>query len=774
MIFRRLDGAMLAVVLWAAASPAQTSLPSVSSLNPPSIQAGGGGFNLTVNGANFQNGAYVLWNGYALQASFQNSSQLVAGIPASFIATAGTATVWVINPGGVQSNSATFTIAAPPIGIQTSSLPNGMAGTSYAANLAASGGSPPYTWAALGNLPPGLTLNPGGTITGTPTTSGTYSVTIQVTDSQGRTATKSLSVSITGIAITTPASLPAGTLGLAYSQTLAVTGGTPPYTWAATPGIPPGLTINSSTGVISGTPTTTGSFSFAVQATDSTRQIATQTFTMTINPAPLTITTVPPLFNGTIGTAYLQTFSGSGGIKPYTWSILSGNTGGLTLDPNSGALAGTPQTAGTYTFTLQLADSAGAKVSASFSVTVAPPTLTIVTGASLAAGTVGVSYSQSFSVVGGTTPYTWSLSSGSVPGLTFNATQATLAGTPTTPGTFTFTLQANDAGGLTATRTFTVTMNPAALTITTANQLPDCVLGAQYSYSMSAAGGVPPYTWSANGLPDGLTIDPNSGTISGTVGAAGTFSPAVRVIDSARSTATNQFRINVNLPTVPAASISGLPSTASAAQQYGLQISLASPYPVPISGQVILTFSPDVGGGDGTIQFSTGGTSANFTIPTGSTAATFAAPLALQTGTVAGTISVSLRLQAGGADVTPTPAPAVSAHVDQAAPVIQGVAVSTTGSTLNIQITGYSTAREVTQATFTFSAVPGQTLQASQITVPVDSLFGTWFQDPANTAYGSQFVFTQPFSIQGSTSAVIPQTVTLVNRQGSTSFTISQ
>ena len=74
MTFRHSGGAILAVVLWAGASAAQTSLPSVSSLNPPTIQAGGGGFNLTVNGANFQNGAYVLWSGYALQASFQNSS----------------------------------------------------------------------------------------------------------------------------------------------------------------------------------------------------------------------------------------------------------------------------------------------------------------------------------------------------------------------------------------------------------------------------------------------------------------------------------------------------------------------------------------------------------------------------------------------------------------------------------------------------------------------------------------------------------------------------
>jgi len=317
------------------------------------------------------------------------------------------------------------------------------------------------------------------------------------------------------------------------------------------------------------------------------------------------------------------------------------------------------------------------------------------------------------------------------------------------------------------------------LTITTGTQLPDGTLGAPYSYQMSASGGIPPYTWAANGLPGGLTIDPNSGTISGTPSMAGKVSPAVTVSDSTKvATETNQFHINVNLPTVPSISISGLPATAGPAQQYGLQIGFCegcSPYPVPILGTAILTFSPDVGGGDGTIQFSTGGTTASFTIPAGSTTATFAAPFALQTGTVAGTINVSLSgLLAGGLDVTPTPAPAISAHVVQAAPVIQSVQVSRTANSLSIQITGYSTAREVTQAVFTFSAGQGQTLQTSQITIPVDTLFSAWYQNSANNAYGSQFILTQPFSIQGDPSAVLPQTVTLTNREGTVTYTIGQ
>jgi hypothetical protein len=552
---------------------------------------------------------------------------------------------------------------------------------------------------------------------------------------------------------------------------LVATGGTEPYSWVATAGLPPGLTINASTGLISGTPTTAGLFNFGVQVSDS-KQLAARGYALTINPAPLTITTVPPLFNGIVGTPYSQTFSASGGVKPYAWSILSGDTGNLKLDPGSGTLQGTPQAAGTLTFTLQVADNAGARASSTFSLTITPPTLTIITAASLPAGTVGINYSQTFAVVGGTPPYTWSLNSDAVPGLTFDPNQATLTGTPTTPGNFTLVLQARDSGGLTTTRSFSISINAATLTITSPTQLPESILGAQYSYQMTASGGVPPYTWTANGLPDGLSIDSNSGLIAGSVAAAGTFSFAVRVIDTARLSVANQFRININLPSVPSVNISGLPAVVDPMQQYSLQIGLSAPFPVPLSGQAILNFSPDVGGGDGTIQFATGGTTANFSILPGTTTAT--APLAFQSGTVAGTINISLRLQAGGLDVTPPSAPAVTAHLEQAAPVIQNATVSKTSNSITIQIAGYSTAREVTQAVVTFSAASGQTLQVSQITLPVDSLFGAWYQNTANNAYGSQFILTQPFSIQGDAGAVLPQSVSLTNRKGTATFKLAQ
>ena len=158
----------------------------------------------------------------------------------------------------------------------------------------------------------------------------------------------------------------------------------------------------------------------------------------------------------------MQTFRATGGNPPYTWAILTGNAGGLTLDPNTGDLQGTPQTAGTFTFTVQATDRSGATATQSFSLVINPPTLSITVGSPLPAATVGVAYTQKLPVVanGGTPPYTWSLIAGSVPGLTFDPASLTLSGTPSTAGTFSLTIQAADSASLTTTRSLNLTVNP--------------------------------------------------------------------------------------------------------------------------------------------------------------------------------------------------------------------------------------------------------------------------------------------------------------------------
>jgi len=764
--------------------------PGLSSLIPTSLPAGGPSFTLRVFGSNFPNNASVTWNGTSLVTFVANSGLLETTVPASLIASPGTASVSVVG----ALTSLTFTITgSSSLAVTTTSLPNGTVGQAYLQNgnpvqLAASGGTPPYTWSiSAGALPAGMGLSSGGSFSGVPTTSGASSFTVQVTDSAHSTATAMLSITVNApaFAITT-ASLPGGMVGQAYLQNgnpvqLAASGGTPPYHWSGQ-SLPAGLSINASTGVLSGTPTASGNFTFTIQATDSasTPAMASQSYTITIAAPPLTINTLSPLPNATVGLPYAVTLTVSGGTSPYTWSITSGSVSGLSLVSTTGVLQGTPAAAGAFSLTIRVTDSSQppSQASQNFSLTVNPPAVNIISISPPPNGAVGVAYNPSqqpqFSVVGGTPPYTWS-ASGLPPGLNINATSGVLTGTPTTAGTFSITLQATDSSAppITGTRTFSITI-ATGLSITTATQLPDTTLGSAFSYTMTAAGGAPPYTWSANGLPSGLSINASTGVISGTTASAGTISFAVTVVDSAQASASARFNINVMPLPLPAIAITGLPNTATPLQQYSISLTLASAYPsADISGTVILTSAPaDNGPNDTSIQFSSGGQSASFTIPAGSTTPT--GTLKIQVGTVAGTITVTMaHVLVGGFDVTPSPAPAASTQIAAAAPVITSATTSVNGSTLTVRIAGYAASREVTQATFNFSAATGQSLASSQFNIPVDSIFSPYYQNGANAAFGSQFIFTQPFTIQGNAGDVIPQSVTLTNRIGSTTASVT-
>ena len=174
----------------------------------------------------------------------------------------------------------------------TSPLPPGFSGVAYSHTFAASGGSPPYTWSVIsGALPSGLTLSSPGTITGTPTTPVTSNFTVRVTDSTSSSATQAFRLTISpGLTITTPQTLPSGTTNVFYSQTLAAGGGSPGYVWSLISGVlPSGLTLSSS-GTITGTPTTAGISTFTARVTDSSLATATQAYTLTV-----TAGTLPPL-----------------------------------------------------------------------------------------------------------------------------------------------------------------------------------------------------------------------------------------------------------------------------------------------------------------------------------------------------------------------------------------------------------------------------------------------------------------------------------------------
>jgi uncharacterized protein (TIGR03437 family) len=187
-------------------------VPNIASASPNSAVAGGLGFTLTVSGTGFVAASTVQWNNSVLSTAFVNGTQLTAAVPANLIATAGSAAIRVVNPGGTASNAITFTIAPPALSIITGPLlPPATVGLSYSQAMAATGGVTPYkTWTVSGGtLPPGLSLTTiggflSGLLNGVPTTPGTFSFTVQVNDNANTTAAKQFSLTVNPGAISLP------------------------------------------------------------------------------------------------------------------------------------------------------------------------------------------------------------------------------------------------------------------------------------------------------------------------------------------------------------------------------------------------------------------------------------------------------------------------------------------------------------------------------------------------------------------------------------------
>ena len=713
-----------------------------------------------MTGVNFLSGSQVSFRGATLATQFVNSTTLNATVPAALIAVPGQVNVQVINPGGSSSGMLPFMVGPPLVSISpSSSVPSGVVGVPYAGLIVGTGGNGTYTFSlGSGSLPDGLTLASGGAISGTPKTPGQFYFTVVVTDSAGGSASGGFSITIqpAPLNITGGPTGPVPT-GTPINITFTGTGGMGPYRWTAAGNLPPGTVFSN--GVLSGTPTTAGTFTFPVTITDSTGAVSSKDFTLTVTLAPLSLG--GSLSNGKVGVPYVGQISAAGGVSPYSYAG-SGLPGGLSLSA-AGSISGTPTTAGQFTLSATATDSKGTTASGKFAITIAPADLSIGT-ASLPDGVVGVAYSAALSASGGVQPYTWTVN-GLPAGVTVTAAGA-ISGTPATAGKSTVSASVQDAAGASVAKSYSLTIAPAALAITTASA-PNGTVGTAYSASFAASGGTAPYTFSASGLPAGLSISA-AGAISGIPTTPGAATIVVTVKDAAGVAASRSFAVMIGLPPAPPLNftIAGISDTASPLQQPRLQVTLGTSYPVNVVVSLTLTFAPDSGADDPTIQFSSGGRTARITVPAGAT--TGATDVGVQTGTVAGLIAITAQLQASGQDVTPTPAPRRTIRINAAAPVIVPgtltLARNSTGFTATL--TGYATDREMTQAVFVFGAAAGSNLQTTTLTVPADTLFGQYFGGPISVPFGSQFIYTQPFTVTGNMLAISSVTVTLVNKIG--------
>jgi hypothetical protein len=316
------------------------------------------------------NGCGTLTNVTTTSATYTAPTGLTSGISASLEAQA--------NAHKSTNLTATISIVLP-VTFTTTSWPNGSNGVGYSQTVVTTGGVPPVQYSiGSGSLPAGLSINTSGTILGTPSSHGTSTFTINATDNGGMTpnlVVKSPTYTITinpppPLAIPTT-TLPGALVNTSYSAAIvpAGPGGVPPYTWSITSGtLPPGLTLNASSGIISGTPIKDAAcpqypcvYKFVPTVTDSA--IPAQTATSAAG-VTLTVTTVPPLQSvtpalptGDVAAAYTAALQATGGVQPYTWSIASGQLpSGLQLDAASGAITGTPILATTANFSVQVKD----------------------------------------------------------------------------------------------------------------------------------------------------------------------------------------------------------------------------------------------------------------------------------------------------------------------------------------------------------------------------------------------------------------------------------
>ncbi len=267
------------------------------------------------------------------------------------------------NSSGGTSTSADGAGAASPVALASTALPYGMLNTSYGANLEATDGTQPYTFSlSSGTLPKGLTLSSTGRISGTPTAPASATFVAQVTDSsspQG-SATHSYTLTIVGPLALASANLDAGQIGTPYtSSPLPVAGGAPPYTATLSSGaLPAGLTLGV-TGILTGTPTTAGTFTFSIAVRDSepTPQTASATFTLVIKSVPLSFS-YPATTRGALGTALtLAPITFTGGTKPVTLAVTSGTLpAGLTLG-SDGTIKGAPTASGVFPLIVTATDS---------------------------------------------------------------------------------------------------------------------------------------------------------------------------------------------------------------------------------------------------------------------------------------------------------------------------------------------------------------------------------------------------------------------------------
>ncbi|GEM_PF-504999 len=470
-------------------------------------------------------------------------------------------------------------------------LPSGVVGRFYYAPLKALGGQPPYQWNAQSRLPRGLEFAEGKVaLSGVPEESFNDQITIQAMDQSGQMVNLSLQLNIVEKPLTLilPPAVSVA-VGEFLFFPLFCEGGFPEYRWQLLEGSTQGFQLLD-TGVLLGDPISPMNTLVKVQVSDQTGEVRSGAIPIHVLDEELMIT-IESIPAAQYLKSYRSELTGKGGMLPYRWSIDPMTLpDGLKLDSASGIISGVSQEHGTFLLGIRLTGGDGKFAEANFPLNIAFGQLNIMTSG-LPSGLVGASYSEVIEISGGISPYIWQLVSGGFPrGLILDESTGVISGTPEEGQAATFEIEVRDGTGEKANKSYTLVVEGEALRIQT-ELLNEALVSKTYQHTLTAKGGIAPYTWSLKEgeWPQLLTLDQETGIISGIPKKAGDFSLSVQVEDAGGGTSLKPFTIHVK-PEPLSFQTSSLPS-AELGEEYDVSINVSGGVP-PYSWTLVEGFLP--------------------------------------------------------------------------------------------------------------------------------------------------------------------------------------
>jgi hypothetical protein len=774
----------------------------INRLSPSYVAAGSGGFTLTVTGSGFLGGAAgsgILWNYSPVPTTILSNTMATAVIPASSVATATVAQVnFLWNIAGttpIYSNYLEFDVLAPLTSLSPAVRPRGLGGFELLVNGNFSNFSiPVVTW---NSMPRATTVVSPTQLSATISDFDVASVgtaTIQVLETGDNLAIKSTTLTFTidpSLSLTQidPAqvTLNSGSFNLVVTGTGFRSEYSSTIYWNRTRLNTTFLSPTQLSAVVPASELTTlgpanitvVNLIFKITSNAVVFQVTAPT------PAPVISSLNPSFVVAGKGPVNLVV-NGSNFIPPTagpTGGTLAGSTVLWNATSLSTAYVSSTQlavvipadfvaVAGTAEITISNEAQYGAvSTPATFTINNPVPVISAISPNAMPPGSAGFVLTITGSDFLRDSVVQWNGSSRptsqvSATQLTAQISAADVASTGTAQVTV---FNPSPGGGVSNAVAFTI-LPP--LQITSSATLPSGMAGMVYSASLSATGGLAPYQWRVveGNLPSGLTLS-SGGVISGTPSGSGNFSVQIGVTDALKNSVSQLFAGSIR-PALSPVTILGIPDLVISGQQPSVSLQLSAPYPATLTGQLVLTFTPNPASNvdDPAIQFVTGGRTVSFTIPANNTQAVFSnnsTSVLMQTGTVAGTITLRVSMQLDGNNLTLSPDPTQNLVIALLPPTIVSTTITNkTANGFEIQVIGYANSRNVRQAQFHFNPTSNSNLQTVTLTSDLSGIFNAWYSSADSAQFGSQFKLVIPFTVTGTTGDISSVIVWLINDQG--------